>query len=134
MKEINIPKETYATGRRKTSVARVWLTQGSGKFIINKKSADEYFTKKIDQAVINRPFATTNTEGLYDIKCTVSGGGLSGQAGAVAHGVSRTIVKLDDSFRVALRRADLLTRDSREVERKKPGLKKARKSFQFSKR
>ena len=134
MTDVKIAQNSYATGRRKTSVARVWLTQGSGKFIVNKKSFDEYFARKISQALVNKPFTVTQTEGLYDVNCTVSGGGLSGQAGALAHGLSRAISKLDESLRSMLKKAHLLTRDSRQVERKKPGQPKARKKFQFSKR
>ena len=124
----------YATGRRKTSVARVWLTQGKGEFIVNKRPSDRYFERKISTVLINKPFVVTKTEGLYNVNCTIKGGGLSAQAGALAHGLSRAIAQVDDSFRSMLRKAELLTRDSREVERKKPGLKKARKRFQFSKR
>lgn len=124
----------YATGRRKTSVARVWLSQGDGGFSINKKAHKEYFKRPTHFSTVNKPLILTNTEGLYTVKCTVSGGGNSGQAGAVAHGLSVAIAKLDESYRAQLRKAGLLTRDSRKVERKKCGHKKARKSFQFSKR
>ena len=134
MTDVKTTQKSYATGRRKTSVARVWLTQGAGKFIVNKRPSDKYFERKISMVLINKPFIVTQTEGLYNVHCTVSGGGLSSQAGALAHGLSRTIAKIDKSFRSILRKAGLLTRDSREVERKKPGLKKARKKFQFSKR
>ncbi|NRA73656.1 MAG: 30S ribosomal protein S9 [Rickettsiales bacterium] len=134
MIDVKVSQDSYATGRRKTSVARVWITQGSGEFIVNKQPFDKYFERKISQALVNKPFIVTQTEGLYNVKCTVSGGGLSGQAGALAHGLSRAIAKLDESFKPMLKAQGLTTRDSREVERKKPGLKKARKKFQFSKR
>ena len=131
---IEASQKTYATGRRKTSVARVWITQGKGEFVVNDKSSDKYFARKGSTTVINKPFSVTKTEGLYNVMCTVKGGGLSAQAGAIIHGLSRAISKVDESFKTVLRKAGLLTRDSREVERKKPGLKKARKAFQFSKR
>jgi len=134
MEDIKVSQKSYATGRRKTSVARVWLTQGKGDFVVNKKPYQKYFERKVSTALINKPFITTQTEGLYNVHCTVGGGGLSAQAGAVTHGLSRAIAQIDESFRVILRKAGLLTRDSRKVERKKCGLKKARKSFQFSKR
>ena len=134
MTAIEISQKSYSTGRRKTSVARVWITQGKGEFIINNKSSDTYFSRKESIAVINKPFFVTKTEGLYNVICTVKGGGFSAQAGAITHGLSRAIALIDESFRIVLRKAGLLTRDSREVERKKAGRKKARKSFQFSKR
>jgi small subunit ribosomal protein S9 len=127
-------QKSYATGRRKTSVARVWISQGKGQFTVNKQPSGQYFSSKVSTTLINRPFAVTKTERLYDVHCTVAGGGISAQAGAITHGLSRAISGLDEAFRSALRKAGLLTRDSREVERKKPGRKKARKAFQFSKR
>ena len=103
-------------------------------FFVNDKPSDKYFERKVSTTLINKPFVTTQTERLYNVNCTVKGGGLSAQAGAITHGLARVIAKLDESFRATLRKAGLLTRDSREVERKKPGFKKARKRFQFSKR
>jgi small subunit ribosomal protein S9 len=134
MEAIKTSQRSYATGRRKTSVARVWLEQGKGDFVVNNKPSEKYFERKVSTTLINKPFVATQTERLYNVFCTVKGGGLSAQAGAVTHGLARVIAKLDESFRLTLRKAGLLTRDSREVERKKPGFKKARKKFQFSKR
>lgn len=134
MTDISNSQKSYATGRRKTAIARVWLTQGKGDFVVNKKPSDKYFERGMSTTLINKPFAVTKTENLYNVNCTVSGGGLSAQAGAITHGLSRAIASLDASFKVILRKAGFLTRDSREVERKKAGFKKARKSFQFSKR
>lgn len=124
----------YATGKRKTSVARVWISQGDGTFLVNKQPHKEYFKRPTHFSAVNKPLLITNTEGLYAVKCTVNGGGSSGQAGAIAHGLSVAIAKIDESYRLQLRKAGLLTRDSRKVERKKCGHKKARRSFQFSKR
>jgi small subunit ribosomal protein S9 len=134
MTDLKTTQKSYATGRRKTAVARVWLTQGKGDFVVNKKPSDKYFERGMSTTLINKPFTVTKTEKLYNVHCTVSGGGLSAQAGAITHGLSRAIASLDDTFKVILRKAGFLTRDSREVERKKAGFKKARKSFQFSKR
>lgn len=124
----------YATGKRKTSIARVWLSQGDGTFVINKQTHKEYFKRPTHFAAVNKPLLVTGTTGLYTVKCTVSGGGQSGQAGAVAHGLSRAIAAIDEAYKAQLREAGLMTRDSRKVERKKCGHKKARRSFQFSKR
>ena len=124
----------YGTGRRKTSVARVRVIPGTGSYTINGKSAEEYFGLDTLLLLLKQPFAVTGTEGRFDVVCTVKGGGLSGQAGAVRHGISRALLQADDSFRPVLKRAGLLTRDPRMKERKKYGLKAARRASQFSKR
>lgn len=124
----------YATGRRKTSSARVFLKPGSGKVQINGKAADEYLETPHGRAAVNQPFHLTDTKNKFDAYITVSGGGVSGQADAIRHGVSRALLAADEALRSALKKAGLLTRDSRMVERKKYGLHKARKSTQFSKR
>jgi len=129
-------KETryYATGRRKESVARVWLSHGSGRFDVNKKELLSYFRRPTLEMIIHQPFSVTNTEGQYDVKATVKGGGLSGQAGAIVLGIARALLKYNKDFRKPLRKAGFLTRDPREKERKKYGQPGARKRFQFSKR
>ena len=124
----------YGTGRRKTSVARVRVMAGTGSITVNGKSAEEYFGLDTLMLIINQPFAVTGTEGKFDIVCTVKGGGLSGQAGAIRHGASRALLQADDNFRAPLKKAGLLTRDPRMKERKKYGLKAARRASQFSKR
>ena len=123
---------SYATGKRKNAIARVWVKKGSGNIEINGKSAHEYFKRPVLQMVINQPFERVNQ--TYDVYATVSGGGLSGQAGALKHGISKAISFFDPELRLTLKQAGFLTRDSRIVERKKPGMAKARKRFQFSKR
>ncbi len=125
---------SYATGRRKESVARVWIKGGSGKMTVNGKPMAEYFGRPALQMVINQPFAEINREGQYDIMVTCNGGGLSGQAGAVRHGISRALINYEPNLRGILKAGGFLTRDAREVERKKYGKAKARRSFQFSKR
>ena len=125
---------SYATGKRKDAVARVWIKPGKGNITINDKSIDEYFARPVLKMIINQPFAVTNREGQFDVQCNVCGGGLSGQAYAVRHGISRCLDLFEPELHTALKRAGFLTRDSRIVERKKPGLSKARKRFQFSKR
>ncbi|MCB1883081.1 MAG: 30S ribosomal protein S9 [Geminicoccaceae bacterium] len=125
---------SYATGRRKESVARVWVKPGSGRFVVNGREMPAYFARPTLQMIINQPFQTLNRLGQYDVTCTVTGGGLSGQAGAVRHGLSRAIVAYEPSLRPAIKAGGYLTRDDREVERKKYGRAKARRSFQFSKR
>ncbi|MGX7031149.1 30S ribosomal protein S9 [Vagococcus zengguangii] len=122
------------TGRRKRSVARVRLVPGTGKIIMNNKDIEEYIPHADLREVVNQPFAVTDTKGAYDVLVNVNGGGYAGQAGATRHGIARALLQVDPDFRAPLKRAGLLTRDSRMVERKKPGLKKARKSSQFSKR
>jgi small subunit ribosomal protein S9 len=124
----------YATGRRKDAVARVWLKPGSGKITINGRDQEVYFARPTLRLVINQVFGVTEREGQYDVVCTVKGGGLSGQAGAVKHGISQAITKYEPVLRAPVKAAGFLTRDSRTVERKKYGRAKARRSFQFSKR
>ena len=124
----------YGTGRRKSSIARVRLYPGSGKITINGRDIDEYFGLETLKLVINQPFGVTNTVGKYDIVANVKGGGISGQAGAIRHGVSRALLLADDSYRTLLKKAGVLTRDPRMKERKKYGLKAARRAPQFSKR
>jgi small subunit ribosomal protein S9 len=124
----------YGTGRRKTSVARVRLVPGEGKIIVNKRPLDEYFGLKTLELIVTQPLNITDTVGKYDVLAKVEGGGVSGQAGAVRHGIARALLKVDGEFRLPLKKAGLLTRDPREKERRKYGLKKARKASQFSKR
>jgi small subunit ribosomal protein S9 len=124
----------YATGKRKDAVARVWLTRGSGKIIVNTRTVEVYFARPVLRMIIQQPFIAANRGGQYDVNCTVSGGGLSGQAGALRHGVSRALTFFEPELRGVLKKGGFLTRDSRVVERKKYGKKKARRSFQFSKR
>jgi small subunit ribosomal protein S9 len=124
----------YATGRRKSSVARVWLFPGSGKITVNDKEVLSYFGRKTLEMIIRQPFSVTKTEGQYDIRATVNGGGLTGQAGAMLLGIARTLLKANADFKKILRDAGFLTRDPRMKERKKYGQPGARKRFQFSKR
>ena len=124
----------YATGRRKDAVARVWLKPGTGKIEINGRDQSIYFARPTLRLVINQPFGVTEREGQYDVVATVKGGGLSGQAGAVKHGIAQALSRYEPTLRTAVKREGFLTRDSRVVERKKYGRAKARRSFQFSKR
>ena len=124
----------YGTGRRKSSVARVRIYPGTGKITINGRDVDEYFGLETLKLIINQPFGVTNTVGKFDIVANVNGGGISGQAGAIRHGVSRALLLADDSYRTLLKKAGFLTRDPRMKERKKYGLKAARRAPQFSKR
>jgi len=124
----------YATGRRKDAVARVWLKPGTGKIVVNGREQEVYFARPTLRLVINQPFAISGREGQYDVIATVKGGGLSGQAGAVKHGISQALSKYEPALRSTVKAAGFLTRDSRVVERKKYGRAKARRSFQFSKR
>ena len=124
----------YATGKRKTSIAKVWMSKGSGKIMVNGKDFKDYFKRSNHQMQIQRPFEIINQQTDYDVKCRVTGGGLTGQAGAMVHGISRAILKFDENLKASLKKEKLTTRDSRSVERKKYGHKKARRSFQFSKR
>ncbi|WP_265562292.1 30S ribosomal protein S9 [Sphingomicrobium arenosum] len=124
----------YATGRRKDAVARVWVKPGSGKITINGRDQSVYFARPTQRLVINQPFGITDRAGQYDVIATVKGGGLSGQAGAVLHGIAQALTKYEPALRTTIKRAGFLTRDSRVVERKKYGRAKARRSFQFSKR
>ena len=132
----NITKEDriYSTGKRKNSTARIWLKKGTGKIQINGKSANIYFARPVLRMIINQPFETINSENIFDAYITVKGGGLSGQAGAIRHGISKALSTYDNNFRHALKKIGFLTRDPRVVERKKFGLAKARRSYQFSKR
>ncbi len=124
----------YATGKRKNAIARVWIKPGAGKIIINTKEADAYFARPVLQMVLRQPIIAANRTGQYDIVVTVKGGGLSGQAGAVRHGISKALTYFEPALRGVLKKGGFLTRDSRVVERKKYGKAKARRSFQFSKR
>ena len=124
----------YATGKRKDAVARVWIKPGSGKVEINTRVIDVYFARPVLRMLIQQPLVASNRTGQYDVTCTVSGGGLSGQAGAVRHGISKALTYFEPDLRGVLKRGGFLTRDSRVVERKKYGKMKARRSFQFSKR
>ena len=124
----------YGTGRRKSSVARVYLTPGTGKIVINKKDMEDYFGLDTLKLIVNQPFVVTNTVGKFDVLVNVRGGGYTGQAGAIRHGISRALLEADSENRLSLKKAGYLTRDSRMKERKKPGLKAARRAPQFSKR
>ncbi|MCF8472148.1 MULTISPECIES: 30S ribosomal protein S9 [unclassified Sphingorhabdus] len=132
--EIDAQGRAYATGRRKDAVARVWLKPGTGKIVVNGRDQEIYFARPSLRLVINQPFGVTERTGQYDVIATVKGGGLSGQAGAVKHGIAQALSKYEPMLRSAVKSEGFLTRDSRVVERKKYGKAKARKSFQFSKR
>jgi len=132
--KLDFKDSKYATGRRKTSIARVWLKKGSGKIYVNGKLFSEYFASENHKMQITRPFEIINQSTEYDVRCNVKGGGPTGQAGAMVHGISKALVMFDENFKSTLKTEKLTTRDSRAVERKKPGRKKARRSFQFSKR
>ncbi len=125
---------SYATGKRKDAVARVWIKPGSGKVVVNGRDQEVYFARPVLQMILRQPFQVAGVDGQFDVHATVKGGGLSGQAGAVKHGISKALQLYDPSLRNALKAAGFLTRDSRVVERKKYGKRKARRSFQFSKR
>ena len=125
---------SYATGKRKDAVARVWIKPGSGKVTVNGRDQSRYFARPVLQMILRQPFQVAGVEGEFDVMATVKGGGLSGQAGAVKHGISKALQLYEPSFRAPLKAAGFLTRDSRVVERKKFGKRKARRSFQFSKR
>jgi len=127
-------ERSYATGKRKNSIARVWLKKGKGKISINGKPIKDYFSRPVLQMIVNQPLEIIQSVDDYDIKATVKGGGLSGQAGALRHGISKALILYDIGLRKALKKVGFLTRDSRVVERKKAGLAKARRSYQFSKR
>ena len=132
--KLDFKDSKYATGRRKKSIARVWLKKGSGNMYVNGKKMIDYFQKANLQIAIFRPLTLVKRENEFDVRCTVKGGGLTGQAGAIIHGLARAIVLFEPELKLTLKKAKLTTRDSRAVERKKYGHKKARKSFQFSKR
>ena len=127
-------ERAYATGRRKNSTARVWLKRGNGSITINGKTIDKYFTRPVLKMIVNQPLSVIQAEDGYEIMATVKGGGLSGQAGAIRHGISKALSSYDSSNRPPLKKVGFLTRDPRVVERKKSGLAKARRSYQFSKR
>jgi small subunit ribosomal protein S9 len=132
--KIDAQGRAYATGRRKESVARVWLKPGAGRITVNGREVERYFARPVLRMIMNQPFEAAGRAQQFVVMCTVTGGGLSGQAGAVRHGISRAMVAFDPAMRPALKSGGFLTRDSRRVERKKYGLAKARRSFQFSKR
>jgi len=133
-RQVDAQGRAYATGRRKDAVARVWLKPGSGKITVNGRDQEVYFARPTLRLVINQPFGVADRSGQFDIVATVKGGGLSGQAGAVKHGIAQALAKFEPGLRGAVKAAGFLTRDSRVVERKKYGRAKARRSFQFSKR
>ena len=132
--KLDFKDSKYSTGRRKRSIARVWLKKGSGDISINGKKMVNYFVKQNLQIAVCRPLAIVKKQNEYDVRCTVKGGGLSGQAGAIIHGISRALVLFEPNLKPVLKKEKLTTRDSRVVERKKYGHRKARRSFQFSKR
>ena len=131
---LNFKESKYATGRRKKSIAKIWLKKGSGQIFVNGKKYQDYFTRANHQMKLLRPLEIINHSTSYDVKCNVKGGGLSGQVGAMVHGISKALLQFDSSFKQTLKKEKLTTRDSRAVERKKYGHRKARRSFQFSKR
>ena len=133
-REVDAQGRSYATGKRKDAVARVWIKPGSGKIVVNGRDQEVYFARPTLRLVINQPFQVADRDGAYDVICTVKGGGLSGQAGAVKHGIAQALSKFEPQLRSAVKAAGFLTRDPRVVERKKYGRAKARTSFQFSKR
>ena len=124
----------YATGRRKKSIAKVWLKKGSGKIIVNGKDYEQYFKRVNHKSELTKPFEIINQSSFYDVRCSVKGGGHSGQVGAMIHGISKALLQFDSTLKPTLKKEKLTTRDSRSVERKKYGHRKARRSFQFSKR
>ena len=134
VENLNFKDSKYATGRRKKSIAKVWLKKGSGKIIVNGKDYGEYFKRVNHKSELTKPFEIINQTTSYDVKCSVKGGGHSGQVGAMIHGISKALLQFDSALKPALKKEKLTTRDSRAVERKKYGHRKARRSFQFSKR
>lgn len=132
--KIDAQGRSYATGKRKDAIARVWIKPGKGKTMVNGREITTYFARPVLRMIINQPFQIVNRQGQYDVMCTVVGGGLSGQAGAVRHGISKALTYFEPPLRPLLKKEGFLTRDARVVERKKYGHKKARRSFQFSKR
>ena len=132
--KLDFKDSKYATGRRKSSIAKVWVKKGSGDIYVNGKIMNTYFKRPVHQIIVMRPLEISNVATSYDVRASVKGGGLSGQAGAIIHGISRALVLHDESLKPTLKKEKLTTRDSRRVERKKYGRKKARRSFQFSKR
>src|SRR6195952_1649075 len=134
VKKVDKHGRAYATGKRKNGVARVWIKPGTGKIVVNTRTVEVFFARPVLRMMIQQPLVAANRTGQYDVVCTVSGGGLSGQAGAVRHGISKALTYFEPELRGALKKGGFLTRDSRVVERKKYGRAKARRSFQFSKR
>ena len=134
VQKLDAQGRAYATGKRKDAVARVWLKPGAGRIVVNDKTFSDYFARPVLQMIVQQPILASNRTGQFDIIATVSGGGLSGQAGAVRHGISKALTYYEPTLRAALKKGGFLTRDSRVVERKKYGKAKARRSFQFSKR
>tara|TARA_B100001057_G_scaffold498240_1_gene604649 strand:+ start:1634 stop:2074 length:441 start_codon:yes stop_codon:yes gene_type:complete len=132
--KLDFKDSKYSTGRRKKSIAKVWVKKGTGKIFVNGKQMDNYFKRPVHQLIVTRPLEVTNMISNYDVKCSVKGGGLSGQAGAIILGISRALISHDENLKKDLKKDKLTTRDSRVVERKKYGHRKARRSFQFSKR
>ena len=132
--KLDFKDSKYATGRRKTSIAKIWLKKGTGKIYVNGKDFQNYFSSDNHKMQIVRPFEIINQATDYDVRCSVRGGGHTGQAGAMVHGISKALLLFDSELKATLRKEKLTTRDSRAVERKKPGRRKARRSFQFSKR
>ncbi len=130
----NFKDSKYATGKRKTSIAKVWIKKGTGKITVNGKKYDDYFTRENHKMQLLRPFEIINQSTDYDVKCNVKGGGLTGQVGAMVHGIAKALLLFDTQLKQSLKKEKLTTRDSRSVERKKYGHRKARRSFQFSKR
>jgi len=134
VQKLDAQGRAYATGKRKDAVARVWVKPGSGKIVVNDKDFDKYFARPVLQMILRQPIVAANRDGQFDIIATVAGGGLSGQAGAVRHGISKALTYYEPELRTVLKKGGFLSRDSRVVERKKYGKAKARRSFQFSKR
>ena len=132
--KLDFKDSKYATGKRKTSIAKIWLKKGSGKIYVNGKNYDDYFKRENHKMQLLRPFDIINQPTDYDVRCNVKGGGLTGQVGAMVHGISKALLMFDSELKTALKKEKLTTRDSRSVERKKYGHRKARRSFQFSKR
>ncbi len=134
IENLSFKESKYATGRRKKSIAKVWLKKGSGKIIVNGKNYEDYFKRLNHKSEITKPFEIINQTTSYDVKCSVKGGGHSGQVGAMIHGISKALLQFDSTLKPTLKKEKFTTRDSRSVERKKYGHRKARRSFQFSKR
>jgi small subunit ribosomal protein S9 len=134
VQKLDAAGRAYATGKRKDAVARVWMSRGAGRVVVNGKDFTEYFARPVLQMIVQQPILAANRNGQYDINATVAGGGLSGQAGALRHGISKALTFYEPELRTVLKKEGFLTRDPRVVERKKYGRKKARRSFQFSKR
>ena len=132
--KLDFKESKYATGRRKTSIARIWIKKGTGKIYVNGKNMPDYFTRSNHRTLVAKPLEVVKKSTEFDVRCLVKGGGLSGQAGAIIHGISRALLKHEPALKPALKKEKLTTRDSRSVERKKYGHRKARRSFQFSKR